>query len=93
CRLPIDVLKLHQLQVIEGTRLSQMAAGLRLFTVEEYLDLCVDVVRLVPEHIAIERFTSSAPRELLIAPRWDLKNYEFVNLLKNRLKNEDPVCE
>ncbi|MBD5213318.1 MAG: TIGR01212 family radical SAM protein [Bacteroidales bacterium] len=93
CRLPIDVLKLHQLQVIKGTRLSQMADGLRLFTVEEYLDLCVDVVRLVPEHIAIERFTSSAPRELLIAPRWDLKNYEFVNLLKNRLKNEDPVCE
>ncbi|MDE5607311.1 MAG: TIGR01212 family radical SAM protein [Muribaculaceae bacterium] len=93
CRLPVDVLKLHQLQVIRGTRLAGMTDGLKLFTVDGYLDLCVDVVRRVPRRIAVERFTSSAPRELLIAPHWDLKNYEFVNLLKKRLRDEDAVCE
>ncbi len=94
CRLPVDVLKLHQLQVIRGTRLAAMPRDTAtLFSVDDYLDLCVEIVRRVPRRIAIERFTSSAPRELLLAPRWDLKNYEFVNLLKNRLKDEDAVCQ
>jgi radical SAM superfamily enzyme len=40
----------------------------------------------VPRSIAIERFVSQAPADLLIAPRWGLKNYQFTNLLHNRLK-------
>ena len=89
CELPVDVLKLHQLQVIKGTRLASAPEDLKLFTVDEYLDLCVKIIKEVPKHIAIERFTSSAPSDLLVAPRWGLKNYEFTNLLKNRLRNED----
>lgn len=88
CRLPIDVLKIHQLQIIKGTALAASGNYPELFTVDDYLDLCVEIVKKVPETIAIERFTSSAPEDMLIAPRWGLKNYEFVNLLKNRLKNE-----
>ena len=37
-------------------------------------------------NIAIERFTSQAPADLLIAPRWGLKNYEFTNLLNRELE-------
>lgn len=88
CELPVDVLKLHQLQVIKGTWLASRPEGVTLFSVDEYLDLCVDIVKRVPRSIAIERFTSSAPADMLIAPRWGLKNYEFANLLKNRLRNE-----
>ena len=57
------------------------------FTPEEYLDLCVRIVDTVPKGIAIERFLASAPPEMVIAPRWGLKNYEFTNLLLNRLQN------
>mgnify|MGYP001528155588 FL=1 len=39
---------------------------------------------LAPE-TAIDRFTSSAPADLLVAPKWGLKNYQFVNLLHRRL--------
>lgn len=87
CRLPIDVLKLHQLQILRGTRLALEADQVPTFSVEEYLDLCCEIVGLVPPDIAIERFTSSAPANLLISPRWGLKNYQFVNLLHNRLTN------
>lgn len=87
--LPIDTLKFHQLQIIRGTRLEKEylagAEDLRLFTLEKYLDLAVRIVRRVPRSIAIERFVSQSPLELLVAPRWDLKNYQFVNLLNNRL--------
>ena len=34
----------------------------------------------------LERFVSQSPKELLIAPHWGLKNYEFTNLLVNYLK-------
>lgn len=88
CSLPVDVLKFHQLQVIKNTRLAVENPDIKTFTVDEYLDLCVEIVRRVPHSIAIERFTSSSPDDLLIAPRWGLKNYEFVNLLKKRLSNE-----
>ncbi len=88
--LPVDTLKFHQLQIIRNTALEKRyLAGdrdLKLFTVDEYLDLVVKIIDLVPHHIAIERFVSQSPPGLLVAPRWDLKNYQFTNLLNNRLK-------
>lgn len=84
-------IKFHQLQIIEGSTLArQWHAGERfdLFTPETYLPLCCDIVelmnRLAPT-TAIERFTSQSPADLLVAPRWGLKNYQFVNLLHNLL--------
>lgn len=87
--LPVDVIKTHQLQLIRGTRMAfDVDRGLYdipRFTVEEYLDLCVRIVERLRPDIAIERFASSSPQELLIYPRWGLKNYQFTNLLHNRL--------
>lgn len=89
CDLPVSSLKFHQLQLIKGTPLAMAPPDdLRLFSVEEYLDLCAEIVGIVNSRaprIAIERFTSSAPAEMLVAPRWGLKNYQFTNLLRNRL--------
>lgn len=89
CSLPIDSIKLHQLQVIKNTILHRkMISGeitVKPFEVEDYLNLCVEIVRLVPRHICIERFLSSSPPEMVVAPKWGLKNYQFTNLLINRL--------
>lgn len=88
-QLPISSLKFHQLQIIRGTRLEREYADgvddIRLFDVNDYIDLCADIVSKVPRHIAIERFVSQSPDALLVAPRWNLKNYQFTNLLNNRL--------
>lgn len=88
-----DTVKFHQLQIIEGSALArQWKAGDRfeLFTPDTYLPLCRDIIdtmnRLAPA-TAIERFTSQAPADLLVAPRWGLKNYQFVNLLHNLLSH------
>lgn len=93
CALGVDTVKFHQLQIIAGSAMAlQWERGERpqLFTPGEYLDLCVDIVqtirRLQPT-LAIDRFTSQAPEGLLIAPKWGLKNYQFVNLLHQRLKD------
>lgn len=89
-QLPLDTLKLHQLQIIRGTRLARQVADgevdVMQWTAEEYIEVCVQWVKLMPSTIAIERFVSQSPDELLISPRWGLKNYEFTNLLHHRLK-------
>ena len=87
--LPISTVKFHQLQVIRGTRLAKdIQQGLyhvKTFTVDEYIALCCKIVRCINPQIAIERFTSQSPDELLISPRWGLKNYEFVHRLNKKL--------
>ncbi len=89
CALPVHSIKLHQMQVIRDTVLHQKILSGELsvpsFTLDEYLDLCVEIVKIVPRHIAIERFLASAPPQMVIAPKWGLKNHEFTDKLHNRL--------
>lgn len=88
--LPIDTLKLHQLQLIKGTRLARQVyenpSLIQKFTPEEYANLVISFIERLKPDIAVERFVSQSPPELLIAPDWGLKNYEFTNLVENRMK-------
>ena len=85
--LPLDFLKIHQLQIIKGTALAMQYAQqpFHLYTVEEYIDLIIKYISLLRKDLIFERFVSQCPPEILIAPKWGLKNYEFTNLLNNRL--------
>lgn len=89
CHLPITSIKLHQLQIIKDTPLHKVWIDnkniVKLFTIESYLDFCIKALKYIPKDIAIERFTASAPANLVIAPKWGLKNYQFTNLLHNKL--------
>ena len=60
-----------------------------LFTLDEYVETVVDYVERLRPDIILERFTSSSPKELLIAPDWGLKNYEFVEIVKRRMRERD----
>ena len=89
-QLPLDTIKLHQLQLVKGTKMAKdVELGLYSvpqFSVEEYINLCCKVIQHTSPTIAIERFVSQSPDNLLISPRWGLKNYEFTNLLNLRIK-------
>lgn len=93
--LPVDIIKCHQLQLIRGTRMARQAERgeieLHIPTVEEYIDLCCEIVATLRPGIAIERFVSQSPAELLIAPHWGLKNYQFAALLQKELKRRESV--
>lgn len=85
-----DTVKFHQLQIVECTRLARdVARGIESvcpWSVDDYLELCCEVVAKLHPHIAIERFTSQSPGDMLISPRWGLKNHEFVHKLERMLK-------
>ena len=89
--LPISTLKIHQLQLIRGTRMAKEymdnPSDFHLFMeVDEYIDLVIDYVEHLRPDLVVERFISQSPKELLIAPDWGLKNYEFVTRLQKRMK-------
>jgi radical SAM protein (TIGR01212 family) len=85
---PIDTLKIHQMQIIRGTRLADeyAATPFHIYTVDEYIQLIAEYIQRLRPNLILERFVSQSPKELLIAPHWGLKNYEFTNLLVNYLK-------
>lgn len=89
-RLPLTTLKLHQLQLIRGTRMAyeyyKNPEEFHLFGVDEYIDLVIDYVEHLRPDIVLERFISQSPKKLLIAPDWGLKNYEFTARVQKRMQ-------
>lgn len=86
--LPLDILKIHQLQIIKGTPLARLYSEkpFPLFTVEEYVAAVADYIRHLRPSMILERFVSQSPKELLVAPKWGMKNHEFTNLFVNYLR-------
>lgn len=92
-KLPLTTLKLHQLQLIKGTRMAaeyeKTPANFHLYTADEYIDLVIDYIEHLRPDMVLERFVSQSPKELLIAPDWGLKNYEFTDKVKKRMREKD----
>ena len=88
--LPITILKLHQLQLIRGTRMADEyfanPSAFHLFTANEYIDLVIDFIERLRPDIILERFVSQSPSSLLALPGWGLKNYEFVEKVRKRIQ-------
>jgi len=87
--LPIDTLKIHQLQLVRGTKMAQQYAEhpewFNLYSADEYIDLVIDFLEKLNPNIAVERFVSQSPKELLLAPEWGLKNFEFTAKIEKKL--------
>lgn len=87
----LDILKIHQLQIIRGTRLAEEYAAkpFHVFSVDEYIRTIGEYIQHLRKDIVIERFVSQSPKRLLLAPDWGLKNYEFTNRLNNYLRERN----
>lgn len=92
-RIPVKNLKLHQLQVHRQTVMEKQYKTnpemFHLFSVEEYAELVVDYLELLNPAIIVERFVSEAPSEMVVAPNWGLKNFEFVAKVEKLLKERN----
>ncbi|MBQ7422633.1 MAG: TIGR01212 family radical SAM protein [Prevotella sp.] len=89
--LPISILKIHQMQVIRGTRLGRIyeESPFPVYSVEDYIALIAEYIQHLRPSLVLERFVSQSPADLLIAPKWGLKNYEFTHLMNNYLRKNN----
>ena len=83
--LPLNILKIHQMQIIRDTPLAQQYLSdptiCQLYDVDEYIRLIGDYLPYLRKDLILERFVSQSPKALLIAPQWGLKNHEFTDRL------------
>ena len=84
----IQGIKLQLLHVLKGTDLASVYEQhpFPVMTLEEYLDLVIDCVSLLPPELVIHRITGDGPKRLLIAPLWSANKRLVLNSLTRRFK-------
>jgi radical SAM protein (TIGR01212 family) len=71
-QLPVQGIKIHLLYVVEGTPLAQLyrKGVFRTLEREEYIDLVVEFMELLPPDMVIQRLTGDPVKLELISPMW-----------------------
>ncbi len=79
-QLPIEFLKIHQLQVVKETALAELYAAkpFPTFGYEEYLSMLADFIERLSPRIILQRLFAAAPDDILIAPIWNKTRSEFL---------------
>jgi radical SAM protein (TIGR01212 family) len=91
--MPVNNLKFHHLQIVKDTTMAgdfEINPGAyRLFNLEEYLDLMVQVVEKLNPEFVIERIAGEAHPDYLIQPKWGLRYDEVLRKFENKLQEMD----
>jgi len=88
---PVEGIKIHLLYVVKGTPLEKLyhEGDLICLEREEYVDLVVDFLELLPPEMIIHRLTGDPPRSELIAPVWALDKMKTLQMIETRMKLRD----
>lgn len=92
--LPLTTVKFHQLQLFRGTALAEEYDAhperFRFWSVEEYIDLFIEVLRRLRPDIVVERFAGEAPPRYHHTKGWGLvRNEELLAMLDRRLEEKN----
>ncbi|MBR0128049.1 MAG: TIGR01212 family radical SAM protein [Firmicutes bacterium] len=80
-------LKLHMLNVVKGSGLCETMPDYVPFdSIEEYVDLLIDMIEIIPSNITIHRISGDAPRSTLVAPEWSYKKRTILNMIHNQMR-------
>lgn len=87
--LPVKFLKIHQMQVLRGTRLEKLFNNnpetFVDMSIDKYADIIVEFCERLNPEIIIERFTSESPKDSVIYPDWGgKKNFEISHIIQKR---------
>jgi len=89
--LPIDGIKIHLLYVVRGTPLEDLyhEGAFTCLEREEYIDLVVDFLELLPPEMVIHRLTGDPQRSELIAPGWALEKMKNLQMIEDRMRQRN----
>lgn len=83
-------IKLHMLNLVRGSQMEVLYPDYVSFdSIEEYVDLVVKALELIPPDITIHRLSGDAPRPTLIAPEWSYKKRTILNSIHKALRQRD----
>ena len=87
----IQGLKIHSTYVVKNTRLADMYFNGKYtpISLEYYLDCACYILTHISPDIIIHRVSGDAPKDLLIAPDWNLHKKWIINGLDKLLRDND----
>jgi radical SAM protein (TIGR01212 family) len=93
-KLPINCIKLHQLQILKNTSLekqySENPADFNIFQLDEYIDFVIDFMERLNPEIMIERLLGEVPPRFLAVPAWSLlRNDQILIMIEKRMEQRD----
>ena len=86
CSRPLFGIKLHLMNIIKTSPLYEAMPDYVPFgSIEEYVDLVVRCLEIIPPDVTIHRLTGDVPRKLLISPEWSYKKRTILNAINREL--------
>lgn len=83
-------LKLHMLNVVRGSGMAQtMPDYIPFDSMEEYIDLLISALEIIPPEITLHRISGDAPRSTLIAPAWSYKKRTILNNIHREMRQRN----
>lgn len=83
-------LKLHMLNVVKGSGMEDAYPDYVPFgSIDEYTDLLIEALELVPPDITLHRISGDAPRSTLIAPAWSYRKRTILNEIHRKMRQRN----
>ena len=81
-------IKLQLLHILRGTKLAELyeQAPFPVFSMDEYIELLIECIRLLPPDMVIHRISGDGPKKLLVAPEWSGNKRAFLNTFSKALR-------
>lgn len=79
--LPVHAIKIHMLHIMEDTQMAQeyKRNPFPVLTKEQYIDVVISQLEVLPAHMIIQRLTGDGVKEKLITPEWTIKKTIVLN--------------
>lgn len=76
------------MHVLRGTKLADeyQADPFHIMTLEEYTEVLVHSLQILPPEIVIHRLTGDGPKNLLLEPKWSVNKKKVLNTLHQAIR-------
>jgi len=87
CKKKIFGIKLHMLNLVKGSQMEYLYPDYVSFeTIDDYVDLVISALELIPSEMTVHRLSADAPRSTLISPAWSYKKRTVLNQIHRELR-------
>lgn len=78
--LPVEFLKVHQLQIVKHTMLAELfeQKPFPTFSYQEWITILADFIERLSPDVVLQRLFAAAPDEILVAPIWNKTRSELL---------------
>lgn len=90
-KLDVQGIKIHLLHLLTGTPMVKQyeKGNLQFLEKDEYINLVVDQLELLPPTMIVHRITGDGPIDLIIGPMWSVTKWEVLNAIDKEFERRD----